>query len=138
MDREAVMTALCSKLFAVADFRTTGRKVLLWTKVSAFPAIFVRNLGDLYEHPNIILQRVTMRAEVWIYAHGNPEDATGSQLNDLVDAVEGAFAPDNQALHTMTLGGLVQHCWIDGESTFDPGDIDNFGKAILPVKILVP
>jgi hypothetical protein len=37
-----------------------------------------------------------------------------------------------------TLGGLVSHCWIEGEIEQFPGVLDGIAKAIVPVKILVP
>lgn len=74
-----------------------------------------------------------------------PEGADGSvtgmlQLNPLLAIVEAAMVPDAPSFGTLTLGGLVAHCWIEGEVYSIPGDIDPSGLAMqtVPVKILIP
>jgi hypothetical protein len=37
-----------------------------------------------------------------------------------------------------TLGGLVHHCFISGRIFKDPGDIDDQGMIVIPIKVLVP
>ncbi len=37
-----------------------------------------------------------------------------------------------------TLGGLVHHCYISGRIFKDPGDIDDQGMMVIPIKLLVP
>lgn len=61
-------------------------------------------------------------------------------LNPLFSVVEAAFAPDQPSFNRLTLGGLVSHCWIEGEVYTIPGDIDPSGLAMqtIPVKILIP
>jgi hypothetical protein len=59
----------------------------------------------------------------------------------LIEAVESALEPaDSDSLATITLGGLVTHCWIEGDGVIVPGDIDPNGQgmATLPVTILIP
>ncbi len=59
-------------------------------------------------------------------------------LNQLADGVAAAFAPDDTLTGKLTLGGLVTHCWLEGDADEDPGIYTQQGAAILPVKILVP
>jgi hypothetical protein len=65
-------------------------------------------------------------------------------MNPLIEAVENAFQPDTlgvgAAVGSLTLGGLVQHAWIQGEGHMIPGDIDPTGLAMqtIPVRILIP
>jgi hypothetical protein len=61
-------------------------------------------------------------------------------LNNLTEVVESAFAVDDYQRNTMTLGGLVAHCWIEGIGEMIPGDIDPTGLTMqtIPVKILIP
>jgi hypothetical protein len=56
----------------------------------------------------------------------------------LLLAVDQALEPDNFALGTFTLGGLVTHCWLEGTTIVDPGIFSNQGKAMVPIHILVP
>jgi hypothetical protein len=37
-----------------------------------------------------------------------------------------------------TLNGLVHHCFISGRIFKDPGDIDDQGMIVIPIKLLVP
>lgn len=66
--------------------------------------------------------------------------AGATQLNTLIESVEAAFAVDDLIRNTMTLGGLVAHCWIEGVGEMIPGDIDATGLTMqtIPIKILIP
>ena len=136
----APATANGTGVALTTGFQTTGRRVLLWSKVAAQPALFLRNVDDEDVWDNPVLPKTTLDVEVWIYsrAGANPDLAPGVGLNNLVDAVRAAFKPDNPMTRTLTLGGLVQWCRIEGKSDFDPGDLDGQAKAVVPVKILVP
>lgn len=62
-------------------------------------------------------------------------------LHPLVEAVETALAtPDNASLGTLTLGGLVAYCRIEGDGFIISPDVDSEGQgmATLPVEIKVP
>lgn len=137
MNRELIMTAAFNLVAASAGFQTSGRRLVLWNKCPSQPAIFLRNVGDEYpQRPARGLPaKVTIKAEIWIYTKVGPDDVPGSSINGLVDAVEAALQPATGA-ETQTLGGLVSHCWIEGEIMMDPGDIDGQAKAIIPIKIL--
>ena len=136
--REDVMTALAA-LVGGALGLTVGRRVLMWSKVTAQPACFIRNIGDIYGDAGQIMVPVTMHCEVWIYARADgPDVAAGPILNGLVDTLEAAFASYDPASNRLTLGGLVQDCRLEGDSVFDPGDLDGQAKAVIPVKIDVP
>lgn len=91
----------------------------------------------------------TMSHTIVIYAlkdgANTPAGANNTQpgnviLNPLFSVVESAFAPDKPSFNRLTLGGLVSHCWIEGDVYTIPGDIDPSGLAMqtVPVKILVP
>lgn len=121
-------------------FRTTGRRLKLWTEVAEQPALFLRNTRDDYaQRPTGIPARVTMNCEAWLYSNagGNPDIAPAITLNYLVDALERALLPAG-GQDAQTLGGLVQHCWIEGSVEMHPGDLDGQAIAIVPIKILVP
>lgn len=64
-----------------------------------------------------------------------------SPLHPLIEAVELAMeTPDDAAQGALTLGGLVSHCFIEGDGLQIPPDIDPEGQgmATLPITILVP
>lgn len=141
MNREAIMSALFTLATGAAGFKTTGRRLVLWSQCPEQPALFLRNVGD--DYPAKVARglptRVTLHAEIWLYANVgvSPANVPGTTLNNLIDLVEAALKPA-PAYEVQTLGGLVSHCWIEGRIELDPGDIDGQAKAIIPIRILVP
>jgi hypothetical protein len=64
----------------------------------------------------------------------------GDVFFPLMEAVENVFQQvDSEG--ALTLGGLVSHCWIDGEGIIVTGELDTAGgqgMATLPVQIMLP
>jgi hypothetical protein len=139
--RETIIQALFSLALTAATFNTSGRRLLLWSKVASFPALFVQSTGTQYPPRDVrgLPPKRTITAELWVYTdagkdpNANPEQA----LNDIIDAVEAALLPGVNS-NAQTLGGIVSHAWIEGEIEQFPGVLDGIAKAIIPVKILVP
>jgi hypothetical protein len=66
------------------------------------------------------------------------ETALGATvMNDLLQAIDNALRPDGVD-GKLTLGGLVTHCWLEGDVDMDTGITSQQGAAILPVAMLVP
>ena len=139
--REAIISALFQLALTAAPFNTSGQRLQLWSKVASFPALFVQSTGTHTPPREVrgLPPKRTILAEIWVYTdvgkdpNANPESA----LNDIIDAVEAELAP-SPVSGVQTLGGLVSHCWIEGEIEQFPGVLDGIAKAIIPVKILVP
>lgn len=121
-------------------FLTFGRRLIPWQQVSAQPALFLREPDQELEYQNIILQVQTIKAEVWIYSKAgqDPNIAPITALNNLLDAVQAAFAPDDPASGRFTLGGLVHWCRLQGKVEKEPGDLDGQAIAVAEVLITVP
>jgi hypothetical protein len=140
--REAIYAALFALVAGSAAFKTKSRRLKLWSDVNASdkPALFVAQRGQTYaQGSEATPQAVTLKADVFVYTNAgkDPKVIPATQLNDLVDAVDAALA-GSVVTGRQTLGGLVAHCWIEGEVMIDPGDIDGDGVAVIPVRILVP
>jgi hypothetical protein len=139
--RETIVSALFNLALTATTFNTNGRRLLLWSKVASFPALFVQSTGTHYppREARGLPPKRTIMAELWVYTdvgkdpNANPEQA----LNDIIDAIEVALAP-NVVSNVQTLGGIVSHAWIEGDIEQFPGVLDGIAKAIIPVKILVP
>jgi hypothetical protein len=63
-------------------------------------------------------------------------------LNGMLKAIDAALTPDMVPSlpggeGKFTLGGLVTHCWIEGDSDLDPGIFGPQCAAIVPINILV-
>lgn len=122
----------------------------------AFPACYVyEGIGfgeggqTKWEPKGTALSIRTLNYTIVIYAlkpSANTPDgaditvAGASYLNPLVEVIEGAFVPDNFSMNTLTLGGKVRHCWLEGVGELISGDIDPSGLTMqtIPVKILIP
>ena len=142
MNREAIYSSLFNLVKASASFKTASRRLRLWSDVNASdkPAIFVVQRPQNYVNASTATPaKVTLEAEIIIYTNAgkDPNYVGATDLNNLVDAVDVALA-GNPVTGNQTLGGLVNHCWIEGKIFIDPGDLDGDGLAIIPVKITVP
>jgi hypothetical protein len=125
-----------------ASFVTASRRLRPWTDVASSEkaAIFQYERDDIYTNGKNYLQIVEMSVDLYIYytyidAGKDQSIAAITVLNPLLDAVDAA-PPPSKMTGRQTLGGLVSHCYIDGETMKDPGDIDGYGIAVIPVKIL--
>lgn len=133
-------TANALQVSLTTGFLTTGRRLQMFTQVAAQPALFLREDDEELEYIQTILQRQTIKVEVWIYSKAgqDPDIAPAIALNNLLDAVQSAFNPDNPMRNVFTLGGLVEWCRIEGKVEKYPGDLDGQAAAIVPVLITVP
>lgn len=136
--RETIFAALFAKLAASANFVTTSRKLRHWADVSPAeqPALFTsqgdQTVSQVFNQPG----RTTLTADVYVYVRADGDPLPGKLLNDLLDSITSAMAPDNLVSETQTLGGIVDHCWIEGAIKVDEGTLDNQAVAIVPIKIL--
>lgn len=142
MNRETIITAAFSLLANSASFVTASRRLKSWSSVAASdkPALFLSERRETYHRASeSVPESVTMELDIYIYidAGGNPEIVPAIQLNNMIDAIESALLP-NSMTGLQTLGGLVSHCWIEGNIIKNSGDLDGNGVAIIPLKILVP
>ena len=159
---EPIMAALLQLLETNcgATFNTYSRRFVMWenlvslTPPVAQPALYLFDGVGLgggttkYEQrgrgrpPVRVLTRVIV-----IYAQlpggntpGGVDSTTpgGTLFAPLAESVENAFVPDRE--NAVTLGGLVSHCWIEGDSLWITGEIDPQGQGMLtvPVKIMLP
>jgi hypothetical protein len=125
-------------------FVTTDRRFRLWGDIpkNARPALVIRQMTESYERqfgPSVP-QKATLDCELWVYTACDPQSKDvipAVQMNDILDAVDRALAGDAVTGQQM-LGGIVQHCWIEGTTVQDPGELDGDGVAKIPIKILVP
>lgn len=126
-----------SNVACTAGVLTSGRRLQDWTKVAAQPALFVRDTEEELEYINIILQRQTIKAEVFIYARaGEDVNVTaGTVLNNLMDSIQNALVPDDPSSGRFTLGGLVEWCRLEGRVDKEPGDLG--GQAVAAAEILI-
>lgn len=122
-----------------SGFQTFGRRLKAWGQVAAQPALFLRDSDEDLEW-QAINQRQLMTAELWVLSDAgiNPDAVPGTALNNLLDFVASAFAPDDPMQGRFTLDGLVEWCRMSGKIIKDPGDLGKQAIAVADVEIFVP
>ncbi len=143
--RETAVTALQS-LVANAYAWKLGpvRRLKLWSDVPAMsrPACFLFEGGqETYSWSEGAAPKRAIEVKLFIYLNAkDPAVAGASLLNNVMDALDGAFALSGADLLTgrNTLDGAVYHCRIDGKALKDPGDLDGDALLIVPVKLILP
>ncbi|AOA58274.1 hypothetical protein [Acinetobacter larvae] len=143
MDSEAIYQALYQRLSQIDGVVTTSRRLRHFNQVPSEqrPALFITQ-GNQQEAPVKGLNaKVQLEAEVYLYIHeSDPAIAPSIQLNRMIDKVRDAIAPDYpEVCEYQTLGGLVEHCWIEGTiEVYEAAEnmLDDQGIAIIPVRIL--
>ena len=143
MDSESIYQALFNRLSGINGFVTTSRRLRHFNNVQPEdrPALFVTQ-GNQTEVPVKGLDaKVELEAEVYIYIHETDKAIPPSvQLNQMIDKVRKAIASEfPEMCEYQTLGGLVEHCWIEGTiEVFEAVEnmLDDQGIAIVPIRIL--
>jgi hypothetical protein len=145
IDREAIYTALLQRLAAQGQFQTLGRKPIPPSELTPEmqPALFLEEICETANpRPRGTPTKWTLQVDLGIYYYCESQpDGEGQEnvepatiLNQLLTVLEQALAPDANGVQT--LGGLVEHCWIEGEVVKSPAYLQAQGAAIVPVKIL--
>lgn len=140
MNREAVYLALFNKLSAIKGIKTSSRILLHWADVSPNqqPALFQAQVSQTAQQVTGFPTKYILTAKVWVYTH---RDTNGvipiTQLNNILDLIDNALKPTSSPTNKQTLGGLVEHCWIDGSIETDEGTLGNQSIAIVPISILI-
>jgi hypothetical protein len=145
IDREGIYNALLAKLGAAGRFVTISRKPIPPDQLTPEmqPALFVEEIAETAEpRPRGLPVKWMLEVDLGIYYYhesqpeilGEHRCSPSTDLNQLLNAVEQALAADANGVQT--LGGMVDHCWIEGEIIKSPAYLQAQGAAIVPVKIL--
>ena len=143
MNSEVIYQALFDRLSGIDGFVTMSRRLRLWNDVAPTerPALFVTQ-GNQSEAPAKGLDAIVeLSAEAYIYVHEeDPTIPPSSQLNTMIDRFRAKLAPDHPDIcEYQTLGGLVEHCWIEGTiEVYEAAENMHYdqGIAIIPIRIL--
>ncbi|MBN8905851.1 MAG: hypothetical protein J0H19_18700 [Rhodospirillales bacterium] len=142
MNREPIMEALKAKL-SMPEFKTVSRRLRMFGDVphAEMPALFIIEPSEAYAQTERLPSKTTFDVELWVYICDGVDQNTVpvTVLNGLLDKIDDALSPDPPPHpRVQTLGGLVSHCWIEGQIEKTPGDLDGIGLARIPLKILIP
>jgi hypothetical protein len=140
-DRESIWSAAFNALSVSTGAVTKSRKLVPFDQVPAEqqPAIFLAQGKESHRpvagRPAIL----TLYGELFLYTNtgSNTEIIASTQLNQMLDAIDDAMAFDDVARGRCTLGGLVQHAWIEGDTIIAEGQQGQQAVAIVPIALLV-
>jgi len=148
IDREAIYVALFNLLSNTlsGSCATIGRRHIMPPDIGPEqqPALFVCGTGEMRDpKPRGTPGKVTLKATLFLYCYdsgineipGQEQTLAATQINQLLSTIEDAIEP---AHGPQTLGGLVSHCWIEGETLLDPGIFGPQAVSMIPVQMLVP
>lgn len=137
--REAIFAALFVKVSSVAGIKTSSRKLKHWSDVAPAdkPALFQAQGEEMATAGYRVPTKWMLHASLYVYVHQATigTDVPSTALNNLLDAIEAALAPD-AATGEQTLGGLVSHCRINGKVETDEGVLGDEAVAIIPIEIM--
>ncbi|WP_353171326.1 hypothetical protein [Acinetobacter rudis] len=143
MQSEAIYQALFDRLKGIDGIVTASRRLRHFNQVPSEqrPALFVTQGNQLEVPVKGLNAKIELEASVYIYIHeSDPAIAPSTRLNLLVDLVREAIKPDfPEVCEYQQLGGLVEHCWVDGTiEVFEAVEnlLDDQGIAIIPIRIL--
>lgn len=140
--REAIYAAIFAKASGVATFKLSGRRFKHWSTVAPTdqPALFQTQGQETPEQSRGLPAKWTVRVDLWVFVNtgGDESVAISPMLNPIVDAIEAAFVPPNVGVNgnAQTLGGLVSHCWIDGQVEYFEGVLGDQAIVIIPIGAL--
>lgn len=145
--RETIYEALFQKLATLSAggtplFKSTSRRLKHWNDVAPElqPSLYVIQLRETAVQVRGMPNKWRCSVDAYIYVHTgaqqDPNVIPSQLLNPLLDAVEAALAPEAGPENVQTLGGLVSHCWIEGDIETSEGLLGDQEVAIVPINFL--
>lgn len=138
MEREAVYSALFDKLKTVEGFKTYSRRLRHWDDVATWeqPALFLAPVEETVVPQTGVQAKYLMRANVYLYAFDEGEDAP-RVLNRCLDRVVEVLNTPNPVSGVPSLPvPNVHYCRAEGQIELDEGLFGGQAFAIVPVMIL--
>lgn len=143
MNREAIYAALYNLLLGVPGIVVAERRLRHWNDVKPVeqPYLCVAQGNQTATQGNPVIgvsAKWVLEADIYVYVQTRGKQIPGTVLNPILDAIEQALEPPFPDIDKcQTLGGLVEHCWIEGTIETDEGTLGDQAVAIIPVLIFV-
>jgi hypothetical protein len=118
----------------------SSRVLLYWSDVAPVqqPAMFQTQTGEVVQRTSRQPAKLMMTVKVYIYAHTQTSNGRtpSTVINEILDAVSAAMAPNYPGLEVQNLGGLVDWARIEGAIETDEGLLGDQAVAIVPITLL--
>ncbi len=127
----------------VGQFVTSGRFLKLWDSVplTQMPALFLAEGGEQWtkQGKGIPAKRVLM-PHLAMYCSAAQPDAQppATLINTLLDVVDEVIESPGNPQNTQTLGGLVEHVYIEGQIEIYEGYLQDKSIVLVPLTIMLP
>lgn len=149
LGRENIYSAFFAQLKAAlvtptSPFNYAGRRLVPDTDLAEeqYPAFFMMEAGEIYDRSVLFAPaRVSLLCTISVVSlQGEvPDETNVSNLNNLADAVESAIQDSVGPTADLTLGGLVQECWITHRTlTITGSSSQRQSKQNFGVEIVLP
>lgn len=142
--REPIYAALFALVqTAVAPHAVTiARRFQLASQVPPVeqPAVFQVQKAERTQHERRGLPaKYYLSVDLIVYVQAGDSASIPSQaINAILDAIDTALAPTpGDPMNNQTLGGLVEHAWIEGEALIVEGTLQDQSVAIVPIQMYV-
>lgn len=136
--RETIYAALFALVSDATAFVTVSRRPRFINEVSpsGLPALYMQQVGESVIRTRVAPPSYNLRVDLALYAQNPDQNSSAApQLNALVDAVELALMP-LVAGQPQTLGGIVSHCFVNGDIQYFEGTLGNRSGALIPIEIV--
>jgi hypothetical protein len=143
--REPIYAALFALIDTAVEGQaaTVSRRFALASAVPTAmqPAVFQVEKNERVERTRGLPAKYHLAADIVIYVQSGINDTSvipSIALNGLLDAIDAAMQPNpGDPLNNQTLGGLVEHAWINGETLIFEGTLQGQSVAIVPIQMYV-
>jgi hypothetical protein len=141
--RNQIADALLALLAGAYPFVTASRRNRDPKRigVAEAPCLFLLEHEETYERPSPSLppkRRLDLVALVYVDAGADENAVPAAILDDILDALDAALAPESFGEGRLTIGGRVFSAMIDGTIERSSGDMTGKAAAAIPIAILVP
>ena len=145
--REPIYVALWNLFLThqnlVGQFVTTSRYLRSFDDVPAeqMPALFMTEAGEQWAKPGKgIPAKRTLAPHLVMYTSTSQPNAVlpATLINALMDTVDEVIENPGNPSNTQTLGGLVEHVYLEGEVQIFEGYLQDKSIVLIPLTILLP
>ena len=142
--RNQIMNALKAILSDMSSIATVTRRFSEFNSISGsaqMPYLMLSKPKEMYPVRAItgLPPKRTFMVDITIYISAGQDQSSvpDEKVCDILDDLDLALKPP-VGQEALTLGGLVDHCYINGEVICVPGDLDGIGLIMVPIEIVIP
>lgn len=141
--REVVSNALFALIVGKVSFKSQSRRLRAPESIDPAhqPAFFLVEHLESFDRksPALPAKRIWYYYAIVNFDAGDDENAVPvTPVNNILDQIEAALAPDDRSTNCCRLGGLVESVVIEGDVIKASGDVTGKAEAMVPIKVVVP